>query len=89
MLTLCSRKLTIQTPLAAGCWLLAAGCWLLAAIAVAIAVASPLQLLAYLRFDDSNVKQYNFTYWGLSPSTGAYPSTTHLRCEYSTLPVLR
>lgn len=37
------------------------------------------QRLAYLRFDDSNVLQYNFTYWGLSPSTGAYPSTTHLR----------
>ena len=35
--------------------------------------------LGFLRFDDSNVKQFNFTYWGLSPSTGAYPSTTHLR----------
>lgn len=46
-----------------------------------LALALEQQLLAYLRFDDSNVPQYNFTYWGASPSKGAYPSTTHIRCK--------
>ena len=37
------------------------------------------QRLAFLRFDDSAVPQYNYTFWGTDPGVGAYPATMRLR----------